>query len=361
MAAATWIAHRVLRGRPLHPAVAFLVGLVFGAWHEGFSVPVLAGQLALSLFFPSRFRRAYIWALEGGMVLGIAWLACCPAFLSRGSDGAALLVAHNLLQALRYDFLIGIYALLWAAALMRPRTRSRALEPLHVFIFSCCAVSYLISAYALFGMRVGMCGEMFAIVGILRLWGARRCRLAKAVTIAVGAFLIAHLAVASVMTVRTNRSFDALYEQYRRSPDGRVFTDITPDFRAPFLALGKPLFLHQEKLVCEHLVKPLVFKPLLPVPERLADIGAHSGKPVAGKPGLRELDGFYFISADSLELPRDRWTDAWGRVTFGTAPHMRPLRAIPFTSRADGCDYFYIYVSERMPRERFGPIKAIDW
>ncbi len=362
MAGAAWIACRVLFGRPLHPVLAFAVGLLFGAWHEGFSVPVFAGLCALAVCFPSRFRRRDTAAMLAGMAIGIAWLAFCPAALYRGEGGTRLSEPYYWLLSLRYNFLICIYFILWLAALARRKTRAGALTPLSVFTATCCAVSYLIGVYAAFGMRPGMCGEMFAIAGILRLWPAESgSRVRVALSGLMGIFLIAHLAVASAMTFRVRGEYDTLYKQYRRSTDGRVFTRLTSDLEAPLLALGKPLFLYQESLLCQGLTHSSVSKPLLPVPELLADATAQSGRDVPGMPGLRMFDGRFFAPADSLGLPLDCWTDLQTQVMFGPVAHPRVVRAIPFTSRADGREYFYLYINGRMPLERIRPANAIYW
>ncbi|MDE6311382.1 MAG: hypothetical protein K2L96_06145 [Muribaculaceae bacterium] len=361
MAGAAWIALRVLRERPLHPVAAFFVGLIFGAWHEGFSVSVLCALGVLVLFYGTRYRRPWILTLTGGMVLGIVWLTCCPAFLSRGSGGLSFLHVFFRPQVLLYNLLSVCFFIVWAVAIARRASRPRALAPLCIFILVCCIASCLISLYALFGARVGMCGSMFAIAGIIRLWPQWNSAAAHCATALAGAFLIAHLAVASAMTFRTRGEYAELYEQYRVSTDGRVFTHLTPDFRAPFLALGKPLFQNQESMICQGLTRDFVSKPLLPVPQVLANATSRSGEGVDGKPGLRVLDRRFFIPADSLDLPRDRWTDIAVQATFGSRPHLRMVRAIPFTSRADGRDYFYLSVNGRLPLERLAPITAIDW
>ncbi|MDE6277644.1 MAG: hypothetical protein K2M06_06000 [Muribaculaceae bacterium] len=365
MALSAWIALRVLSGRPIPLWLSPLIGLLFGAWHEGFSVPVFVGIFVLALCRRHRFSAPWIWALLAGMALGILWLLNSPAFFSRQPAVSGSLFSLSVwAKILIGDILYLLFCLLAFIAACGYSTRGILSSPLILFVGAVGLVSLLIHFFAPYGLRVGLCAEVFAIPGIIILW--QRCfsfpeRLTVPASIFLGLFLFAHLLVASVCTIRLNRQYTRIYEQYRTSPDGHVFVDFTPDFEAPVLALGKPLFLHMESCIAVHLTGENVRKPLLAVPSQLAHIDSLAGSPAYGRPGLRGLDGRFFIPADSLAFPRDCWTKFRGGVLFGDTSAQRSLVAVPFVSEGDSLPYFYIFIEDRMPLARFKPVRGIYW
>lgn len=343
-------------------------GVLTGAWHEGFSVPLVAGFAFVAIIWRRRFADSSRLVLIAAMAAGIAWLMLAPPFFNRSDSPVhALADWRTWVRCMRFDILYTVFVLMALAALLIPRARRRLLSPLTLFLLVSGACAFVIHMHVIFCYRAGLCAEIMAVAGIVRLWPVlfghlRAPRLSALATALAGAFLVVHLCVACVMTVRTDREFSRIFELYKASPDGRIFVDLTHDFDAPFMALGKPAFLHMESALVWHL-KPGngVAKPMLPVPSALARVTADSGEAVGGRDGLRRCGNLHFIPAEKTDFPRDRWTYIPATVTFGTREFGRSIMAVPFVSEADGREYFYIFIDDRMPLGRIWPLGSVKW
>lgn len=345
-----------------------VTGLLAGAWHEGFSVPLLSGFVVVALVRRGRFADAPRLVLLASLAAGIAWLMLAPPFFGRADSPArALADPDTWLRCMRFDILYTLFALMALVAVFIPRGRRRLVSPLTIFLLVSGGCAFGIHMHALFCLRAGFWAELAAVAGIVRLWPAlfaplRAPRLSAVASAAAAGFLALHLIVACAMTVIMNREFNRIFEQYIASPDGRIFVDLTHDFEAPLLALGKPSSLHMETALAWHLRPQFhVAKPLLAVPSELAHVTGDSGEAVGGRPGLRRLGNLCFIPADKTDFMRDRMSYIPVTATFGDTAFGRSIMAVPFVSQADGQEYFYIFIDDRMPFARLWPINAVEW
>ncbi|MBD5301571.1 MAG: hypothetical protein HDS16_01005 [Bacteroides sp.] len=85
----------------------FLTALLVGAWHEGFSVPVLAAISVMMLF--RKYRTLSALSAIAGLIIGIIFIFSSPAIRERGSD--------NLTDNLNLGFFTHIIISEWSCML----------------------------------------------------------------------------------------------------------------------------------------------------------------------------------------------------------------------------------------------------
>ncbi|MDE6311383.1 MAG: hypothetical protein K2L96_06150 [Muribaculaceae bacterium] len=344
---------------------AFLLGVIIGGWHEGFSVPALCACMALAILWPRRYLSASRIALMAGLCVGILWLVTAPPFFryTEGPDVGQPDIYSRIYRTLRVN-IFGVGGLALAlAALWRKRTRAAALAPANVACAAGCTAAMMIYGYALVSYRVAFPAQLLAIPLIvynfsLLFGGAhRRWRMVsgRACTVLAGVFLTVHYAY----SVKATADFRA---GMKRAEGNDAFIDFPWTAKTPFAALGKPIGLSLDTYMqVDANFRKMTARPALHLlPSELEYVTAESGRPVDGTPGLRELSGFYFIPVENPELRPDVAPNV--RVCFGRRYHtVRSFTAMPFTSRGDGKDYYCIFINEMYPIGRFLPITSMEW
>ena len=359
-----------------------LLGLLIGMWHEGFGVPMLAGCVAVGamsvwpckLQWNSNLLTPWCIAFVVGLAVGTAFVFAAPGVWMRLDATPSLPLYRRFFDCLRYHAVTELYIALLAVLCVRRRSIRSVCTPLVTFLLVAAVCVFVIHVRTNSGLRVGWFGEMCACIGVMlaggSLFAATRRWLRIAATALSGVLLGAHLTVATVMGIRVADETRYALRAYTASADGQFFMDFTDEFSAPTLAFGKPIF---NNLVClwnAHQISATYSpdKPFCPVPTALADVTADSGVPFPGHSALRLLgDHFWFIPAEALPAEMLRWNGAnplpinvFGTVTFGTVTAQRYLLLVPFTSRADGRQYYYIYPESSSLRASILPVKALN-
>ena len=360
---ALFLSGRLDRRRAMVPA--FLLGLLVGGWHEGFSVPAFCACAALTALWPRRYINEPRLALLAGLAAGILWLVTAPSFFRYTEEspmGMPDLMAR-LYRTMRVNIFCFAGLALALAALWRKRTRAEALAPANVACLAACLVGLMIYAYALFFYRVAFPAQLMAIPLIVgnsailfneprRRW---RLRAGAVCTALAGLFLLVHYAFALEASVAFRTGMTS-------AQDKDEFVDFAWTAKTRFLALGKPYGPDREA----HLATDGMFRrqtgrpPLHLAPAELEYVTAESGRAVPGTPGLREWAGLYFIPAEKLEKRPEH--APMPRICFGGRYHTtRNVIVIPFTSQADGREYCCLFIQEIYPIGRILPVTSIEW
>ena len=234
------------------PAVAwsFILGLIAGAWHEGFSVPLLCGFTVYAILCRRIINRRHI-AMMLGLVVGILWLANAPGLqMNVGYKTTSLELAVILHKLVLYHvpllLLIGTVII----ALITRNTRKLIIDPQFVALASICMVGVMLNLMINVGVRTGWVGYLFGIIATIYLWkkmktakyGQTKAVVKHILAIAVSSFLLVHYVVVTYYAIKINSEFENVLEKYHGSPDGVVFADVTYDYQALPLAWKKPYF-----------------------------------------------------------------------------------------------------------------------
>lgn len=356
-----------LSPRRRSPMLLFVLGLTVGAWHEGFSAPLLGACAVLALWRPRRFLAPDRIALMSGLLLGFLFLLSSPSFF-RYTGGSietnALFDPRNWFRAIRLNIL-PLFALgVLFVAVVRPASRRRVMHAAPMACAFMLLFGFIIDEYMPVFERVSFCCRLMAVPLLVflfsRLFRLRhpsvRSALSRLTTVAAAVFLFVHLAFAISATERLRKGMEKA-----AGPD--VFIDFPWSADADFLALGKPFSLNGEYFLdlndtfrLRESLPPLTFAP-----RELEFASATTGRPFPGMPGLRILDGRLYIPVDSATALAG--PDPYiARVRYG-ASLWRPRVIIPrrFVSRADSTEYYFLSIQELYPYGRFAEPTALDW
>lgn len=326
------------------PWLMALTGVLFGAWHEIFSLPLLGGAVVL-LLFSRRHRRADVVALVAGMLAGCAWVMLSPSVINRTGYWHRVHPLPEEYHILWWNVVSGIFLLMAATSLLLRRMRRRVLHP-YTVIITCyagvCAVSLVVSQT----IRAAWPIYLLAYVGIvhllLGLWRGMRSRGRSAIafTAVVWAFLLLHLAVAVPLAFTINSQEQFIVAEYERI-QGRerpIVADILLPQDAPVLAFGKPYtglysyYWHTGNMADYYnWPRPEV------LPKQLANYRAGMGMPVPGNLHARCYQGCFVAPMhECFAFPITA-----GKIDYGMRLDINVLYCVRFRG-ANGGDYVYI-------------------
>ncbi len=356
-----------LSGRRLSPVPLFFLGIIAGAWHEGFSVPLLSACVLLAFWRRGRFLSPGRIALMLGLLAGVGWLLSSPAFFRYDSNSVGLQALLDFAQwyrAIRINVFVLFALVLMAVALCLHSSRRILLRPVPVACAAMAAVGLLIYEYVPVFERASFCARLMAIPLLLILFRtifhprphSARFYLSYLATLGAGVFLLVHLVIAIISTDRFRAGME-------RASGSDVFINFPWSADAGLMALGKPFLPFQESyLEIDERFRRMEGLPVLGfVPRELEYATPEGGIVFPGHPGLRLIGSRLVIPVDSAAIPDDP-KGFVASVRFGDSSR-RPRRIIPrrFTSHADSSDYYFLSIQELYPIARFLPPTAIDW
>ena len=334
---------------------AAILGFVTGWWHEGFSVPVIAGFVVLMLIWRRHFVSRKNLLLTCGLIVGTLVVILAPSFLWRfGNTGSSIGdILYNLVYVLRYYIPGLLFIAIAALMLLTRRTRPAVLTPLCVFILVCLAVNYTIHVRANFAARIGWWSNLCSIMGIVYLGysyfkihplRAKASAVLKVVSVLAAVFMMAHLAYADYMTVKVKNEIDNIHALYAVAPDepGQVvFADFTDQLSAPAFAFQKPYYntfnYTWNNNQCARWRYGKKY-PLCVVPTQLEYVDGTQGDLLPG--GVRRIaKNIYYTRCD--EAYECRGGTGKVKIRGRYIPSLFYLTS--FISKADGKRYLYIY------------------
>lgn len=354
--------------------IALLVGLILGAWHEGFGIPLLFG-LGFAFLLSHQLRSPHVLALLIGILLGTAWLFISPAVTSRAPG------AETIFSLSRFSYLLTLHPVFWlmliliAISLFKKRG-SQLASPLFIVFAISAIVSYGIHFATVNAPRAGWWCELASAAAVICL--VKDYKVPRALPVLVGGLLLllsfAHLIIVDVYSVRINTFYRQAVADYLKSPNGTVFASFTDEYQAPLLAWNMPDFtILLSRFSTETLAK-YYDRELTPpslVPAELQNFTATQGVPVSGIKSLCRVGDRLVVPAtdlpklSSLYIPQEASDNPVpgefnASVDFGykIKPNTRII-AHPFVSKADGNLYYYLYPWRCFLEMHLGSLKSI--
>lgn len=345
----------------------FLLGLIVGAWHEGFGITLLGGLVAI-LIFCKDINRKEIYVVLAGLLLGTVWIMLCPNFYGRIRTEHAkkhLSFLMGLMRTCKWHYPIFIFLLMVLIRWIKLGFKWLISNPLIVFtIVSSFASIFL--ALSVGSLRVAWMGDFFAIPAILYLfreffpnfWKSYR-GWSLMIGLALMTFSIWTLALVDIYTLRYKPIFEDIMLRYGRGEGPKFFADIMPEDQRPYLTslmLINRYFLEPYREI-EFYGRDYNEDGLKRIfPKQLYSFDYNCLPKVPGNSGLREIDGI-------LIEPYRRHPDdlAHFSIDFGPLKH-RPIGAnlYKFTNSHDGKEYEMVTLYEgRFYKALFG-INRID-
>ena len=157
--------------------VPFFVGVLFGWWHEGLSLPMIVGSLVYFCVNKEKLSKQQC-SLFVGAVLGLLVLIHMPAFGNMVGERSSFLVKEvwweTIVHVFTFNFFSYVFIILLCGFLFAPKTRLKLLENRNEFSFLMLIFTFAILSTLLYlkfynGPRTGAFGQMISIIGIIRL------------------------------------------------------------------------------------------------------------------------------------------------------------------------------------------------
>lgn len=351
-------------GRQAHSVAFLLFGIFTGAWHEGFSVPLIAGFSACLVFFPKTRTRNNLF-LTIGLIIGFSFLVCAPSFFMRlnsVSENKTLSPGHIAAIILMHPAFVLMFIFTGIALIRKIRLRS----PLFICLVAAAVCSFVIHIFSTKVPRTGWFCELSSIFAILIISNSkptkpgeskRWSKFSTTASIILLGLTFAHLIIVDMNVIKIRNQFNYALKSYVKNPAEPIFMDFDTEHTANLLSWYAPdytLFNAPANilLISEYFDNGHEFRV---IPARLADASSENGTPVNSNLDIRQLDSHLFMptdSTDNFEIIAD--------VDFGIIKR-RNVRLIcyPFVSRKDDRRYAYIYPWRCMIEGKLGCINEI--
>lgn len=347
--------------------LSLLLGFIVGVWHEGFSVPLLAGfatYLALNRGEINRQRIAMICA----MVIGLLWLLSAPGLQANvGYKTKALQLSTVISKLLLYHAPLLILLLSISIAAIRKNTRKLIFDPRFVSFVAICVVGAALNVITNVGVRTGWMGYLFGIIATLYLWKNMKelrydyCKsiLKRILTIVISLFLLIHYVVVVYYTVKVKDEFECVIEKYHESTDGLVFADVTYDYQASPLAWKKPYF---ESFTYDWVMywKDMYFndgaKQMRVIPTCLENTEGLRSQKVKGDNPFYIYNGYLYAPMPECGFVEK---DLFFEFDFGLTKKVLRCSNFKYTT-SQGGEYYFSFPQRATVHRWFGEIREIN-
>lgn len=351
---------------PTIPVAAgyFLLGLIVGWWHEGFSIPI-AGSLIFLAAAYKNCRNYKFYCSIFGLAIGIVILVLAPGTTVRLNAYQSTIIS-KLLNTIAFN--LPYYFFITILLLRGRRSGFRQIGQNKLLMF--CIVGGLIPillGFATFVQaRVTWFTQILSVIGIMYVFQHWHTAFWKSYNFRNLLLLLPFLmivlcrfAVADVYVFKARKVFSQAVNQYIKNPDKTVFADVKTGRDFPMITGNLPDILFPVTMVevahfLEHKTGTLNFTV---IPDELKDINRNSGIIVSPR-GVRLYRGRLFIPAELIDLKNYKIIDV--KVDYGLG--IRSVRTYPyhFTSDADGKEYIYLNMIEPWLDSHISEIKSVE-
>ena len=349
----------------------FLVGVLTGSWHEGFSVPVIVGFVVLMIVY-KKYRNKSVAIATAGLMIGLLWIVISPSFAARtGQFGVFDIHAHTasgLLKAFLTHPLFLIYTgfvLFCAIHKGHGVMRHNAL----ILLVMSIGITAIMMQWLTTGVqRVGWMADVMSAIGILAMLrenfgGFRNEYNAKNVFVAIALMILVSLHWISVgeINIKLARQYAQVTEKYVKERSKEIFVDFTTFEDLPLINLMTSdcrifLMAYQTGPFEAFYNARGELPPLNVIPSQLEYVTSESGREMEGNSGWRNIGNHYFARVESKEEPKNRIAT----VDFGCFSKSDIVFSCRyFTSRKDGERYVYFYPDRPLWSMDFFEIKSI--
>lgn len=356
---------------PLLFVETLIISILFGVWNEAFSIPIISG-LTLTLLFYKPLRNLNTYAALTGLTIGLLWLLLTPGFsvrynaLDHSYVGNVLTVIKRFVKIISFHPSIVILIILQGWILLKKGQRNLRKSPFICFV-NTSAVGSIILSFLTTGMpRSAWWCDMISVIGILYIlqryyglyWSVyRKSNIiwgASAMTIVFSSLILTDICV-----IKTAKECRKIISCFHDNPHGNVYNEWVAALDCPVLMLSK-FDTYPEGYL--HLIPPyhwsakeLTSGRINVVPERLKAITPSEGEFIPGEGGVKRIDNYYVIEADSgiigqgkVDLCLDN-----GRIVDANAV------VIPFVSEYDQRKYYNMLIYDRKIERLFHKINSI--
>lgn len=366
-----WVSEYDFAGWRMLPMI--LIGLIIGAWHEGFSVPVLAGWITLAAT-DCRFRKRKYIVAAIALAIGVAFIMSCPGFNARLHFSFRPLRAPALLAISVFFSNFSYFIVLFWAILRMIKGGLRKIPPLVLFaiISGCVAIS--LQFIAVHVRRVSWWASVISIIALLQLLSDVRLKSfpgkswAKWSCISIlGALSIAHWVAVDYYAILNAREIKRILSIMKAGKEKYIFSSLTPPRQLPLICMWTPNMEFMHKDWCWEKINEFIYrmetkKFVKFIPMSLREVSSSSGREVPGNSGVREVDGYMFVEASRIHFDPgtlDYMINSDIVMSTGLKGEGN-MWITRFVSEADGQEYLYLEPNEVNIKVLIGDIVKIE-
>jgi len=326
-----------------------LLGIVTGAWHESFTVVLLAGGIFTLFVHKSMIRRDRVTLLTG-IAIGSVLIFSSPAFHTR-TGGASI---YGSIGGLMYYVPYFAVAAAWCIGMCRKQWRPIVLQPIVLIALASggLILTYLLSGliHAAFPTMILSCLAISAIINQSFDKAFHNNKKYVILPAAIcGLLVIVHLSAVSAVAYNFRRECSEtqrILDLNRRLEQRRsIFVPITYRHETTPLALTRPVkfgylpFSGTYESLCLFYVgnigTPNNPAPIYLIPQKLESFTTSLGKKIASQSNVWLYAGY--LVTDNFTLGNNETVD----ITFSKHKATTDAYIMPFTT-LDGHVFYYI-------------------
>lgn len=351
--------------RQLSVVVSLLLGVVVGAWHEGFAAPLLLGFMVYCVMSRHSITKSRV-AMMAGLFLGLLWLASAPGLQVNVGYKTAQLTFGAVTSKLLYHLPMLLMIVSVVVVMMRRATRGILRNPMLVAIMVIGISGSALNFITNIGVRTGWVGYLYCIIATINIWHtikggkyvAIRSAAKKVAVVMLSAFLLSHYILVVYYAYKISGENDYVLEQYQKSSDGVVFADVTYDYEASPLAWKKPYFEIFTYTWVTYWIDRYYEqgKRLRVIPCCLQNASMLGGNKVPGDNPFRVYDGhLYATIRDGDRCNEEDYYD----VDFGITKKRLKFSNFSFVD-SNGGSYYFAFPQRAALHLWIGEIKSIN-
>lgn len=352
----------------------FLLSVVVGAWHEGFSATILCGLTAVLVFCRNVSKKTLVIAIVG-LSAGLLWLNLSPHLSTRYEENVFWPRGNYpevLFRILRWQTVCAVFLAFAVTYIIKNGWRQVISDKIFVFLVS--AISGGIIIFVMVHLlRSAWMGNILAISGLIyllnkffpRFWAQYR-----GWSLAIGVVLIISSGVTLFLVDKYTLKYKEIYESaffnYAKGKNIVFFEDIQPDEQNPYVVsmfVSDRIFYNctdNEMVLLGRKFNP--DKNWLILPKELGNFEFDKAEKIPGNTNFKNVGGL-LVAPYNEETKRSITLDDWihYNIDFGPIKGRRTgMWALLFTNPRDGRKYYYVRITEnRLPNSLFG-ITAIN-
>lgn len=357
-----------LKNGSLETVGLFVLGILTGMWHEGFSIPILIGFLVLLLSRQMVWNPRVLWGL-GGLLIGILILFCTPGTYVRLTESMDPAVSHHKFKELRVvinNLSYYIFLLICLIVGVRKDLKSIRKDRIIIFIIVNGCVPILMSVILYAEGRVTWWTQIVSIIGIMYILNKysdiywKKYELKNVIWLGPLALLMfAHLIISDYYVIKMSNSLRYSIKQFVNNPDASVFTEVITVKDQPLICFKMPdvLFYGGQIYRINDVLKEWTDNKLKMIPEELRNTTSDSGEKIDGPLNARMYNGRIFMKEEDADFPE--FVEILFETDFGKGTKNVYGYSFSFKSEKDGRQYRYIHLMSSWHLQHFGKLKAL--
>lgn len=349
--------------------ITFLVGFLAGAWHEGFSIPIMIGVIFLLFMYKSCRNKNFYWGLSG-IVIGIALISFTPGTFYRLSlfyNPSIDSLDDKLRYIILYNLIFYLFLVVCMLFILRKGIKLFLKDKLLTF----CVINGLIPIIILTIIynvpRITWWTQIVSLIGLIHIlnieWPIywKRYKSTNLIfLIPLYILMLCHFVWCDLYVIKMRNTFIKGIEDYIAFPDKTVFGEvITLKNQEPICyklpdALFFGIYLGQTGTILYPFVGKNDFKI---IPKELKFTEASSGRLIKGGLGIREFNGRLIVEENKTSFPEFDLVKL--KADYGKGYMEVFAYSYKFKSEADGKDYRYIHLMSPWYLQQFGELRSL--